>query len=128
MRFASPGDLASPHGYSQVVTVPAGTQVWVSGQVASGPDGKTPDGIEAQTRLAFENVARALATAGATWADVFKITIFVTDISAVPTVRAIRDEFVNTDAPPTSTLVEVGALVRPELLIEIEAVALLNAR
>jgi enamine deaminase RidA (YjgF/YER057c/UK114 family) len=128
MRFASPGDLPSPHGYSQVVTVPAGTQVWVSGQVASEPDGKTPDGIEAQTRLAFENVARALATAGATWADVFKITIFVTDISAVPTVRAIRDEFVNTDAPPTSTLVEVGALVRPELLIEIEAGAFLNPR
>jgi enamine deaminase RidA (YjgF/YER057c/UK114 family) len=102
--------------------------VWVSGQVASGPDGKTPDGIEAQTRLAFENVARALATAGATWADVFKITIFVTDISAVPTVRAIREEFVNTDAPPTSTLVEVGALVRPELLIEIEAGAFLNPR
>jgi enamine deaminase RidA (YjgF/YER057c/UK114 family) len=128
MKFASPGDLPSPHGYSQVVTVPAGTQVWVSGQVASEPDGKTPDGIEAQTRLAFENVARALATAGATWADVFKITIFVTDISAVPTVRAIRDEFVNTDAPPTSTLVEVGALVRPELLIEIEAGAFLNPR
>ena len=42
MKFASPDDLPSPHGYSQVVTVPAGTQVWVSGQVASGPDGSTP--------------------------------------------------------------------------------------
>jgi enamine deaminase RidA (YjgF/YER057c/UK114 family) len=115
MRFDSPADLPPTHGYSQVVTVPAGTQVWVSGQ-----------GIEAQARLAFRNVGRALASAGASWAGVFKLTIFVTDIAAVPTVRAVRDEVVDTGAPPASSLVEVGALVRPELLIEIEAFALLS--
>ena len=125
MKFASPGDLPAPHGYSQVVTVPAGTQVWVSGQVGAEPDGSAPPGDwEAQTRLAFRNVGRALAAAGAAWEDVFKLTIFVVDISALATVRAVRDEFVKTAAPPASTLVEVSALVRPELLIEIEAVAL----
>ena len=126
MRFASPDDLPTPNGYSQVVSVPAGTQVWVSGQVGAEPDGSVSSGMEAQARLAFRNVGRALAAAGAAWTDVFKITIFVTDISALAAVRAVRDEFVNTAAPPTSTLVEVSSLVRPEFLIEIEAVALLS--
>jgi enamine deaminase RidA (YjgF/YER057c/UK114 family) len=107
------------------VTVPSGTQVWVSGQVGTESDGSAPEGDwESQTRLAFRNVGRALASAGAGWADVFKITIFVVDIAALATVRAVRDEFVARDAPPASTLVEVSALVRPELLIEIEAIAL----
>jgi enamine deaminase RidA (YjgF/YER057c/UK114 family) len=126
VKFASPDDLPPTHGYSQVVTVPAGTQVWVSGQVGAEPDGSTPPGLEAQTRLAFRNVGRALGSAGASWDGVFKLTIFVTDIAAVPTVRSARDEFVNTASPPASSLVEVGALVRPDLLIEIEAFALLG--
>jgi enamine deaminase RidA (YjgF/YER057c/UK114 family) len=124
VRFSSPRDLPAPHGYSQVATVPAGTQVWVSGQVGSEPDGSVPEGMEAQARLAMRNVGRALAAAGATWADVFKITVFVTDISALATVRAVREEFAGAGAEPASTLVEVSALVRPELLIEVEAVAL----
>jgi enamine deaminase RidA (YjgF/YER057c/UK114 family) len=126
MRFDSPADLPAPNGYSQVVTVPAGTQVWVSGQIGSEPDGSVAEGMEAQARLAFRNVGRALASAGATWGDVFKITIFVTDISGLAAVRAAREEFVDTSSPPTSTLVEVSSLVRPELLIEIEAVARLR--
>jgi enamine deaminase RidA (YjgF/YER057c/UK114 family) len=48
-----------------VVTVPAGTQVWVAGQIGMQADGTVPDGIEAQARLAFEDVGRALAAAGA---------------------------------------------------------------
>jgi enamine deaminase RidA (YjgF/YER057c/UK114 family) len=123
VKFASPGDLPVSHGYSQVVTVPAGTQVWVSGQVGSEPDGNTPEGIEAQARLAFRNVGRALASAGASWADVFKITVFLVNIADLAAVRAVREEFVARSSPPASTLVEVSALVRPELLIEIEAVA-----
>ncbi len=126
MRFASPDDLPAPNGYSQVVTVPAGDQVWVSGQVGAEPDGSVPEGMEAQARLAFRNVARALASAGAMWSDVFKITVFVTDISALAAVRAARADFVDPSSPPASTLVEVSALVRPELLIEIEAVARLQ--
>jgi enamine deaminase RidA (YjgF/YER057c/UK114 family) len=120
MKFATPEGMPPTHGYSHMVTVPAGTQVWVAGQVATDADGSVPDGIEAQARLAFENVARALAAAGASWADVFKMNVSVTDIRFVPTVRDVREEFVNRDARPVSTLVAVTALVRPELLIEIE--------
>ena len=125
MKFATPEDLPPTHGYSHVVTVPAGTQVWVAGQIGMQADGTVPDGIEAQARLAFEDVGRALAAAGASWAAVFKMNIYVTDIAFVPTVRAVRDEFVNHDARPVSTLVAVTALVLPELLIEIEVGAAL---
>ena len=77
----------------------------------------------AQTRQAMHNVGAALAVAGATWDDVFKLTFYVVDTSALATVRAVRDEFINTERPPTSSLVQVAGLFRPDLLIEIEAVA-----
>ncbi|HEV7932052.1 MAG TPA: Rid family hydrolase [Actinomadura sp.] len=53
----------------------------------------------------------------------WSLTIFVVDTSALATVRAVRDEFVNVERPPTSSLVQVAGLFRPDILIEIEAVA-----
>ncbi|HEY6761068.1 MAG TPA: RidA family protein [Baekduia sp.] len=122
-HFASPADLPTPAGYSHVVGLPPGRLVWTSGQVALDAAGVAPDGWEAQTRLVFENVGRALAAAGAGFADIVKLTFFVTAVDALATVRAVRDEFVDTAAPPTSSLVQVAGLVRPDLLIEVEAVA-----
>jgi len=72
---------------------------------------------------AFENLTAALERGGATWADVFKLTDYIVDTAHLPTVRAVRDEFIDTDRPPTSTLVRVAGLFRDDLLIEIEAVA-----
>jgi enamine deaminase RidA (YjgF/YER057c/UK114 family) len=112
----------TPNGYSQVARVPASsTLVWVSGQIADG------DGWEQQARGVFENVGAALATGGATWNDVFKLTIFVVDVSEIGTIRRVRDEFVDPLRPPTSSLVRVAGLVRPELLLEVEAVAAVSA-
>jgi enamine deaminase RidA (YjgF/YER057c/UK114 family) len=123
--FSSPEDLPTPSGFSQVVRIPAGALVWTSGQVAVDPDGNvvTPGSWEDQTRMAFANVGRALRTAGADWPDVVKLTFFVVDMAELDTVRTVRNEFVDTSRPPTSSLVQVSGLVRPELLIEIEAVA-----
>jgi len=121
--FASPDDLPSPSGYSHVVTIPPGRLVWTSGQVGIGSDGAIAVGWEGQTRLAFENVGRALAAAGAGWPDVVKLTLFVVDVSELETIRRVRDEFVDTDSPPTSSLVQVAGLFRPDVLIEVEAVA-----
>jgi enamine deaminase RidA (YjgF/YER057c/UK114 family) len=125
--FNSPDDLPPPSGYSHVVTIPPGRLVWTSGQVGIGADGAIAAGWEGQTRQAFENVGRALAAAGAGWPNVVKLTLFVVAVSELETIRRVRDEFVDTDSPPTSSLVQVAALVRPELLIEIEAVAHLPA-
>jgi enamine deaminase RidA (YjgF/YER057c/UK114 family) len=114
--------LPHPAGYSHVVTATA-PLVFTSGQIAVRDDGTIPDGLEAQTRLVFERLQAVLAAAGASFGDVIKLTIFVTRLDELDTFRRVRDEFVDTARPPTSSLVQVAGLVRPELLIEIEAVA-----
>ncbi len=91
------------------------------------PDREVAHGWEAQTRLTFENVGRALAAAGAGWPDVVKLTIYVVDVAELATIRTVRDEFVDTASPPTSSLVKVAGLFHPDVLIEIEAVAHLAA-
>jgi enamine deaminase RidA (YjgF/YER057c/UK114 family) len=118
----------TPNGYSQVARIPAAsTLVYVSGQIAVAPDGSVPEGWEAQTALVMEHVAAALEIGGATWHDVFKLTIFVVDVDDIATIRRVRDRFADPERPPTSSLVKVAGLVRPELLIEIEAVAAVRA-
>jgi enamine deaminase RidA (YjgF/YER057c/UK114 family) len=123
--FSSPDDLPSPAGYSHAVSIPAGRLVWTSGQVAIDAEGAVASdaGWEGQTRLAFTNVGRALRAAGADWRDVVKLTLFVLDVSALATIRAVRDEFVDVTRPPASSLVQVAGLFHPDLLIEVEAVA-----
>jgi enamine deaminase RidA (YjgF/YER057c/UK114 family) len=119
-RFFHP----APAGYSQAVRIPRDRDlVWISGQVGLTEDGVAPRTVEAQTRLAFEAAGRALGAAGATWHDVVKLTFFVTALDELPTIRRVRDEFVDTIAPPTSSLVQVAALFRPDLFVEVEAVA-----
>jgi len=124
--FSSPDNLAAPAGYSHVVSIPSGRLVWTSGQVPMDAVRNIPAGWEAQTRLAFGNVDRALRAAGADWADVVKLTIFAVDVAELETIRAVRDEFVDTAKPPTSSLVQVAGLVHPDWLIEVEAVAWLE--
>ena len=106
-----------------MVTIPSGRLVWTSGQVGIAGDGSVPSGWEAQTRLVFDHLGRALAAAGAGWHDVVKLTFYVVATGELATVRAVRDEYVNMSAPPTSSLVQVAGLVRPDLLVEVEAVA-----
>ena len=123
--FASPPELIAPSGYSHVVTLPAGRLAWTAGQVPMTPDREVPEGWEAQARLAFENTGRALRAAGAGWSNVIKLTISVVELSEVATIRRVRDEFVDTAAPPTSSLSQVAALFDPDVLLEVEAVAFL---
>src|SRR5690606_4114183 len=99
----NPATLPAPPGYSHVAVVPPGSRlVWTAGQVAVGPDGTPlPAGDwEAQTRQAMRNVELALAAGGASWHDVFKLTIFVADTPPLETLRAVRDEFVDVSRPP----------------------------
>jgi reactive intermediate/imine deaminase len=125
-RFLNPDTLSPPAGYTHVVDVPAARLVYVSGQVALDAEGRLvgEGDFDAQARQVFENVTRALEAAGASWADVVKLTYFVRDVGQVALIRAIRDQYVDTANPPASTLVEISRLVRDEFLIEIEAVAI----
>jgi enamine deaminase RidA (YjgF/YER057c/UK114 family) len=129
--FTSPGALPAPMGYSHVVSIPAGSRlVWTAGQVPIDADGvAAPAGDwEAQARLVFENLGHALTAGGAAWSDVVKLTIFVVDTAGLPTIRSVRDEYVDTSRPPTSTLIQVAALFRPDILLEVEAVAAVRDR
>lgn len=124
MRHINPPTLSPPRGYSHVVEITGGRTIYVSGQIAVDRDGRVVGAgdFEAQTRQVFENLKAALDAAGATLDDVVKITMFVTDMSRLQTLRAVRDTYF-TGAPPASSLVEVSRLVLPELMVEIEAIA-----
>jgi len=127
-RFLSPETLAPPFGYSHVVDVRPGRLVFISGQVPLDVEGNLvgPGDFEAQARQVFANLTAALEAADATWSDVVKVTYFLRDVGEITSVRAIRDEYVNTSQPPASTLVEVSGLFRDDVLVEIEAVAVVD--
>ena len=104
----------------------AGKTLYVSGLVATDQKGSvvgTGDIVE-QTRQIFRNLERILGAAGASPSDVAKVTIFMRDVTQRPLINPVRQEFFGPHRP-ASTLVEVSRLVRDELLLEIEAVALL---
>src|SRR6185503_5738566 len=111
-RFLSPDTLAAPFGYSHVVDSPAGRIVYISGQVPLDSAGQLvgEGDFEAQTRQVFENLTRALEAADASWSDVVKLNYFLTAVTRITSVRAIRDEFVDKEHPPATTLVQVSGL------------------
>lgn len=127
LSFLNPTSLPSVKGYTQVVTLNRGTTVYIAGQVAFDSNGKLigEGDLAAQTRQVFTNIGLALEAVGASFQDLIKLTYFLTDISQIAIVRDIRDQFVNIDQPPASSAVEVSRLFRDDLLIEIEAIAVI---
>ncbi|MBC7276905.1 RidA family protein [Nocardioides sp.] len=127
MDFVSPEDLPAPAGYSHlVITDPGARLVVISGQVGMAADGTVAYGWEAQIRQTFANLGVALAAAGATWAEAVKLTYFVVSTTELPMIRRVRDEFVDVEHPPASSLLQVSGLFRPDVLIEIEATAAIS--
>ncbi|QGV77752.1 RidA family protein [Streptomyces ficellus] len=122
----APDGVAPGSGYSHVVWG-SGRFIAISGQCAFDADGRVvgEGDAGAQARQVFGNLRRCLEAAGAGFGDVVKLTYFVTDVAHLPAVRAARDEVIDTACPPASSAVQVSALFRPELLVEIEAFAVL---
>ena len=119
-------DITSVHqtggSYSHVVR--AGDTSYVSGQVAKNRDG-TVVGIgdpDAQCRQVFANLRAVLEEAGSSFDHVVKFTVYLTDAAFIDPYRAVRNELL-TKPMPASTLVIVSGLASPELLVEIEAIA-----
>jgi enamine deaminase RidA (YjgF/YER057c/UK114 family) len=129
LQFLTPETLNRPAGYSQVVKALGGQTIYLSGQVALDASGALVGrgDFRAQTQQVFENIKVALAAAGADFSHVVKLTIFVVDRSELPAFREVRDRYINTDAPPASTLVEVRGLAMDDFLLEVEAIANLPA-
>jgi enamine deaminase RidA (YjgF/YER057c/UK114 family) len=122
----NPPSLPPPRGYSHVV-IASGRRVSISGQVAVDSLGAVVGvgDFRAQCVQVFENLRRALGSVGATFADVVSTNMYVTDLSHLAVLREVRARYLPADAPPASTLVQVVALYRPELMIEIAAEAVL---
>ncbi|REK84537.1 RidA family protein [Streptomyces inhibens] len=127
-HLSEPPGVAPSSGYTHVVTG-TGQLAAIAGQMPFDTSGELvgPGDPSAQARQVFQNMQRCLAAAGATFADVMKLTYYVTDIAHVPQILAARDEFIDTSRPPASTVVQVVALYHPDLLLEVDAFALLSA-
>jgi enamine deaminase RidA (YjgF/YER057c/UK114 family) len=116
-----PQGLTANPAFSPGVRV--GELLFISGQVAQDNDGNAVGvgDCEAQTRHVMSRIQTIAAAAGASMADAVKITTFITDISDYPAFSRVRSEtFPNN--PPASSTVVVAGLVRPEFLVEVEAV------
>ena len=130
VRRTNPPALSTPTGYTHIVEVTGPNRtIYISGQIAFDQDGQVVGAgdMKAQAEQVFKNLEAALTAAGATFSDVVKMNSYITDMSKVQAVRDVRARYFK-DATPASTFVEVKGLVRPELLLEIEVVAVVPAK
>ena len=132
-EYQNPPALSKPGAYTHVVsTAGAAKIVHVSGQVSWAADGSVVGrgDMRAQSEQVFRNVTSALKAAGAGWDDVVKMNGYMVDLNPqnVAAYREVRAGFLKPGRFPASTLVGVTRLVQEELLLEVEVVALLEAR
>jgi 2-iminobutanoate/2-iminopropanoate deaminase len=127
VKRTNPPALSKPTGYTHIVEVtgPAKT-VYISGQIAYDKDGKVVGAgdMKAQAEQVFSNLQAALTAAGATFSDIVKMNTYITDMSKAQAVRDVRARYFG-DATPASTFVQVAGLVRPELMLEVEVIAVI---
>jgi reactive intermediate/imine deaminase len=126
-RVRHPGhDYVQP--FSQAVRASGRQTIYVSGQVALDANGNVigKGDMRAQAQQAMTNLKAILAAGGARIADVVKLTVYVTDMSRFAEVQEVRSTFWAGLPLPASTALEIKQLVRPEFMVEIEAVAVVD--
>jgi enamine deaminase RidA (YjgF/YER057c/UK114 family) len=131
LQHINPSELPVSKSYTQVVVVAPGSRMaYISGQVSANTKGEImhKGNFRAQTTQVYENLKTALAAVGATFADVVKLTTFVvnTDADKIGIVREVRSQFYTAPNPPASTYVGVQGLYDKDVMIEIEAIAVLK--
>jgi 2-iminobutanoate/2-iminopropanoate deaminase len=130
VKRTNPPALSTPTGYTHVVEVTGPSKtVYISGQIAYDKDGKVVGAgdMKAQAEQVFKNLQLALDAAGATFSDVVKMNTYITDMDKAPAVREVRARYFG-ETTPASTLVQVVHLARPELMLEIEVIAVVPVR
>lgn len=111
--------------YEQCIRV--GDRVFVAGQTGATDDGIVSREFEPQVRRAFERIEYALDAAGATMADLVKMTVYITDMRYAREFKDVRGDVLGEDLT-TSALIGVDSLAQPEMLVEIESEAVLTDR
>jgi len=112
--------------YSQAVKVKDASLLFISGQTWDpSADPPAKGDVKAQTRAALEHIKAILEAAGGRMEDIVKVTVYVKDIGDLDKIAEVRYEYFHT-SPPASTLVEVSKFWNEDVLIEIEAVALVR--
>jgi len=129
-QFLNPPASSKPTGYTHVVTAEGGKIVYISGQVALDSKGEIvgKNDLREQAEQVYKNLKVALDTAGATFNDVVKMNIYLVDYNPkdLPIIREVRSKYLSDEALPASTLIGVQSLFLDGLLIEIEAIALVD--
>ncbi|MEQ4204265.1 RidA family protein [Actinopolymorpha sp. B9G3] len=123
-HYVRPDGLPPVNGYSHAVAF-SGRMIAISGQVPLDAEGNLVGGDDAQiqTRQVFDNLAAALAAAGAGMRHVVKLTVYLTNLADLAAFRTARDDYLSPDTPPACSLVQVSGLVNPSFRIEIDALA-----
>ncbi len=128
-RYINPGTLTALPGFTHAVRI--GPTVYVSGEIALDSTGRLvgPGDLRAQATQAFANLATVLRIAGATPADVARLTVYVVHYSArdLDVIRAAAPDFFPQHNPPAGTVVGVQALPLDSLLIAVDATAVVRA-
>ncbi len=128
--FMNPDSLSAPNGYTHVVSATGRRTIFISGQVAFDRSGQIVGAgdLRAQAVQAFENLLTALSAAGATFDDVVKMTTYIVGYKPEhrALLREVRLQYLNAERPSAHTLIGVQALALPELLIEVEAIAVVD--
>jgi enamine deaminase RidA (YjgF/YER057c/UK114 family) len=124
MKIHNPPTIADPIGtYSHGVEAPPNARwLYIAGQIGIRKDGSVPPTVEAQTEVAWQNIVAILAAAGMKVTDLVKITQFLVNLEDFPKYAATRAKFLAGHRPASTGLV-IRSLVKPEYLVEVEAVA-----
>lgn len=113
--------------YSQAVKAEGNRLLFISGMTARDKEGRVvgKGDIKLQTRQVLENIKAVLEEAGATFDHIVRVTVYITDMNLFKEIHQVRAEYFKKDYP-ASTMVQVSGLVSKDLLIEIDAIALLD--
>ena len=126
--IAREGTFSGAVAFSNAVGAGRGDLLFVSGQLAFDDDMNIVGAgdMRAQTRQVLLNIGKALEAGGATFDDVVRVQVFVTDLSDFRAIHEVRLEFFDRERLPASTLVKVAGLVHEDAMIEIDAVAVVG--
>jgi 2-iminobutanoate/2-iminopropanoate deaminase len=120
-------DRAQARGYSQAVTTEGGRTVWLAGQVAGEDASGRPlaGDFDGQVRAVFARLGRTMEEAGGRLADMVTMTVFITDARLGDRFTQLRKGIFG-DNFPASALITVAGLARPELLVEVQGIAVIG--